>query len=109
MFFVGATGHLLTLLLTVLLPFVFLIGGNKNIDLPNNQFKSNVKTFTLKTERNLQRNLFHVFIDEERENSPVSEFEKKRTKIPIPQFQVLWKCNLLLCSGNKAPPLFKLN
>lgn len=109
MFFVGATGHILTLLLTVLLPFILLIGGNKNIDLPNHHFHTEVKRFTLKTEINSQYHLAQVFIDEKREDSKVSVFEKKPGKITLPKFQVLWKCNLLLCSGNKAPPFFELN
>ena len=44
MFFVGIGGHFITLALTVALPFVLLVAGDKNIQLPENSFQLEIKT-----------------------------------------------------------------
>ena len=106
MFFVGATGQLLTLILTVCLPFVFLVSGHQKIEV-----QSAINYFT--TQQNIQEiasidvNSFNYsddFIKEEKNH--LFEFEDFSTvqKFPFDNFLFKWKSVYSTSSGNKAPP-----
>ena len=107
MFFVGATGQLLTLILTVGLPFVFLVSGHQKIEIqqPNLSFEiqqndQNISSF--------ENNSFDSSAHNSAEIQKViikiedSYFQK----IPLLIFTVKWKSFCLNDSGNKAPPVF---
>jgi len=107
MFFIGATGQLLTLILTVGLPFIFLLSGHQKSELNQNSkrfevyqeinpynFKSEVdsSSFTLVTYETKQQNLILL-------NSP---HEKNPFIFYLGEFNGIE----LTGSGNKSPPLF---
>jgi hypothetical protein len=107
MFFVGATGQLLTLILTVCLPFVFLVSSHpksellqETLNFENRIFQQEVSspeinyyTFDLNCADKLQDinpEINEIFIQ----------------KIPPAEFRVKWKNFYTESSGNKAPPIF---
>jgi len=105
MFFVGASGQLITLILTVCLPFILILSGNKEID-----FQQNTGGFSIY--QNQAENSFfnsntfhcdHNFYDETQNNNiEVLDFDV--IKLPHFNFRVKWKSFYHNNSGNKAPP-----
>ena len=107
MFFVGATGQLLTLILTVSIPFMMLISGHQKI----NFHKKNIK-FDVEHVKNFNTNIDHQadsfdFVAS-LENLKYSSFYylEKLLYLPPDRFGVNWKMIYLENIGNKAPPLF---
>ena len=107
MFFVGATGQILTLILSVCLPFVLLFPAGP---------KANLLTETIFFE-NIQiqqetvsfgNNSFQTGIElDESMDETNADFEDSRNqKIPDTKNQVNWKLFFSESSGNKAPPAF---
>jgi len=107
MFFVGATGQLLTLILTVCLPFVFLVSSQPKTELLQ-------ETLNFETRINQQEvsspeiscfvidlNCTDKFQDNDIEVSDIFI-----QKIPPTEFRVKWKSFYTESSGNKAPPSF---
>ena len=107
MFFVGATGQLLTLILTVCLPFVFLVSGHQKIELqsPTNYFSVQQNIQEISSIGMISFNYNDDFIKEER--NYYFEFEDIPTlqKFPFNNFLVKWKSVYSTSSGNKAPPV----
>lgn len=105
MFFIGATGQLLTLLLTVLLPFMLLVSGHQNIE-------------TQTTKHNFEvEHISNIEITFENNSSILApdfyfELQKQHTffeksvvlKYPLKKLLVKPKTLCLNTSGNKAPP-----
>lgn len=105
MFFVGATGQLLTLLLTVCLPLVFLVSGHQkieiqqsNLNLEIQQNHQNISSFELDSSDSFVH--FSAEIQDNCIEIENSDFQK----IPLEKFKVKWKSFCLNDSGNKAPP-----
>ncbi|HRX10112.1 MAG TPA: hypothetical protein P5210_00610 [Draconibacterium sp.] len=107
MFFVGATGQILTLILTVCLPFVFLFSAEP---------QSNILTETLQFE-NVQirqevvlevNNTHYVHFDSiEKLQNIFTEFENSVIQIVHSKnIREKWKSPFFANSGNKAPPVF---
>lgn len=105
MFFVGATGQLITLMLTVVLPFVFLLSGNRNVE---------AAPYTLRIEAHpLHSEVVSGCIDSTSfDQSVVSEVKEahigfRECLAPClhhHHFQEKWKTIYSKSSGNKAPP-----
>ncbi len=105
MFFVGITGQLITLILTVCLPFVFLMSDSQaaNIQKP---------TLQIHIHQNHHETLSFDFYSHQFEQDYFAEESAKNLKIedsdfikiPHLQFRVNNKLFHLNCSGNKAPP-----
>jgi hypothetical protein len=107
MFFVGATGQLLTLILTVCLPFVFLVS-------------SQPKTELLQETLNFETRISHQEVSapeincfefdqnctDKLQSSSIEVNEIIIQKMPPPEFLVKWKSFYNESSGNKAPPIF---
>ena len=110
MFFVGASGQLLTLILTVCLPFVFLVSsGHQKINLPQNTFHFG----TYQNSQEVSSIDFNVIDVEEIsiDNKLTRNFEFEDfsfQKVPHEKFCLKWKSVHFNCSGNKAPPTFHL-
>ena len=107
MFFVGATGQLLTLILTVCLPFVFFFSGHQNIEIADSSLQIEV--------REIHHNVIHhevnaVSYDElilaENQHSNFVFETYKRKKIPLREFNIKTETFYIDSSGNKAPPVF---
>ena len=108
MFFVGATGQILTLILTVCLPFVLLISGNQRIEVQSsaNNFTisqsvqelsfSESSTFSFTTESES--------VESEHLNFKIHSFPEIK-QIPFDNYHVKWKSVYSTSSGNKAPPV----
>jgi hypothetical protein len=107
MFFVGATGQILTLILTVCLPFVFLFSAepkskllketllfeniqiqHQNVSFDNNSFQ--IQLATVENVDDTKPWLEDTFIQ----------------KITIAKNLIKWKSFCAESSGNKAPPTF---
>ena len=106
MFFVGATGQLLTLILTVSIPFMMLVTGHQKVELYEKQISFDIEHL----------NRFEINIDNQTHFSGsdfVAENKKCHTifnfvrvlKTPPDKFRVSWKMIYLEYVGNKAPPL----
>lgn len=105
MFFVGASGQILTLILTVCLPFVFLLSGHQKINIEQS-------TLSFDIHQNLEISSFDFnSTDIEQECSAeidvkIFDFlEFEFIKIPHEYIQVNQKPISLNSSGNKAPPV----
>ncbi len=109
MFFVGTTGQILTLILTVCLPFILLASGNQKPDVqsPANYLVVNqniqeislseVSTFYFTTDFLIEETNNHHF--------KFDEFPEIH-QFPFDNFHVKWKSVYSTSSGNKAPPVF---
>ncbi len=108
MFFVGATGQLLTLILTVCLPFVFFLSGNQSINISNSSLQievsqvqheiaagNEVNTFTYTDAKSIE-DWYYNFVSE----------NISHKKIPLREFNVKKDLFYTDSSGNKAPPVF---
>lgn len=108
MFLVGATGQLLTLILTVCLPLVFLVSGHQKLET-----QSPVTYFSVHQTHqeisSIENNIFKKTTDFVIENNNHQfEFDDGFTnqKFPYEKFLDNWKSNYSKSSGNKAPPVF---
>jgi len=108
MFFVGASGQILTLILTVCLPFVFLISGQQKIEAqsPANYLVVNQNQLEISS---VEINTFNYTVDFvfdkkcklfEIDDFPIIQ------EFPVDNFHVRWKSVYAKSSGNKAPPVF---
>ena len=105
MFFVGATGQLLTLILTIGLPFILLISGHKKVELNQN---------TKRIEVYQEINLSNFILKEDSSSFPLVAEETIQQNLIIhslplkknpPLFNLVdWHYIELTSSGNKAPP-----
>ena len=105
MFFVGATGQLLTLILTVCLPFVFLFSAQPKTNLLNDS--SLIKNHELNHQITKIDNNSIEFQFETIENITVELPDLEEAifeKLPRERYHVKWKSFYLKSSGNKAPP-----
>lgn len=107
MFFVGATGQLLTLILTVCLPCIFLFSGEKlqPVEAPasllvihQNQNEISFKAATVVE--------YNASVVAEKQNRCIVNGYPEIQKIPFNDFQVRWKSVYSTSTGNKAPPVF---
>ena len=108
MFFVGATGQILTLILTVCLPFVLLVSGNQKIEV---QPSANNFTVTQKVqELSFNESTTFSFTTEstsDESNHFIFNFEyfPEIKQFPFDNYHVKWKSVYSTSSGNKAPPV----
>ncbi len=107
MFFVGATGQILTLILTVCLPFVFLFSAEPKAELlaetllfKNIQIQQEIVSF--------ENNSFQIHFDsvENLQETKVCFEDTFIQKIPITKDLIKWKSFCTESSGNKAPPTY---
>jgi hypothetical protein len=107
MFFVGATGQLLTLILTVCLPFVFLLSGQPKNELLQEKalfdIQNNHQEITSTTINSLE---LSVYFDENIENINFKVDDSYVKKLPPKSYRIKWKSFYTESSGNKAPPAF---
>jgi len=107
MFFVGASGQLITLLLTVCLPFIFILSGHQKIDT-----QQSTSTFNLhQNHQEVSSFDFNSFEFEQDysaiiDNKSIKIEDSDFIKIPHYKFRVKWKSFCLNKYGNKAPPTF---
>ena len=106
MFFVGSTGQILTLILTVCLPFVFLFSAepkanllNETLLFENIQIQQEIVSF--------ENNSFQIHFNsvENLQDMKVCFEDTFIQKIPISKVRIKWKSFCVESSGNKAPPV----
>ena len=106
MFFVGATGQLLTLLLAVGLPFVFLVTGHQKLEIAD---ASNILHITsVQSDSNFSdlSTVDYSDVVAKTENQEISAPQVYHPiKIPLVNEGIKWKTVGLDHSGNKAPPV----
>ena len=105
MFFIGATGQLLTLILTVCLPFVFLFSAEPKTDLLKETFLFD--TVQIQKEIiSLENNSFQIHFDsiENLQDIKTSFEDTFIQKLPISKVRIKRKSFCAESSGNKAPP-----
>jgi hypothetical protein len=107
MFFVGATGQLLTLILTVCLPFVLLVSAQPQTELLQETLNFETQITQLEVSAPeiscfaLEFNSAEKFQDND-----IEFYEIFIQKIHPTEFRVKWKSFYIENSGNKAPPVF---
>lgn len=108
MFFIGATGQLLTLILTVCLPFIFFLSGDQSINISNSSLQIEVRQIHLEVAVNDELSTISQHSANSTENMYCSIFIENRIhkKIPIREFNVKREPLYADSSGNKAPPVF---
>ncbi len=107
MFFVGATGQLLTLILTVCLPFVFFFSGHKNIEISDSSLQIEVRQIQHIDIRNDISAISYVEASLAENQHFNFVFEDYLChKIPLREFIVTRDSFCIDSSGNKAPPVF---
>lgn len=107
MFFVGASGQLITLILTVCLPFILILSGFEKIDIQKS-------TLSFYVHQNQQEVLtvdyssydFTQYSSTEIQYNKIEIEDSDPIKIPHSHFKEKWKYFNLHDSGNKAPPIF---
>jgi hypothetical protein len=107
MFFVGATGQLLTLILTVCLPFVFFLSGNQSINITDSSLQIEV----CQVQHEIAFNELNTVSSSE---TSATEFQHYNfiaenhlyKKIPLREFNIKQDWFYIESSGNKAPPVF---
>jgi hypothetical protein len=108
MFFVGATGQILTLILTVCLPFVLLVSGNQKIEVEpsatNFTVNQNVQELTFSESTTFS---FSAELTTDKSDHFVFKFNNfpEIKQVPIDNYRVNWKSVYSTSSGNKAPPV----
>jgi hypothetical protein len=107
MFFVGASGQLITLILTVCLPFILILSGSEKIDIQ----KSTLSFYVYQDYQEVSTVDFNSFDFTQYSSSEIQynkiEIEDSDPiKIPHSHFKEKWKFYYLHASGNKAPPVF---
>lgn len=106
MFFVGATGQILTLILTVCLPFVFLFSAEQKTEL----IKETLLFENIQTQQEIvsfESNSFQIHFDSV-ENLQAIKIGFEDTfiqKTPLTKVRIKWKSFCAESSGNKAPPV----
>lgn len=107
MFFVGATGQLLTLILTVCLPFVFLLSGQQKINIPETCLRIEINNIQHEiVQQNLNAYSFtNINTNEDCPFEFIAENCIPR-KIPLRNYNVNMETFYIDSSGNKAPPAF---
>jgi hypothetical protein len=106
MFFVGATGQLLTLILTVCLPFVFLVSVQPKTEQIQETF--NFETQIIRQEVSAPEiSCFELDFDcpDKFQDIDIEFKEIFIQKMHPPEFRVKWKSFYTENSGNKAPPV----
>lgn len=104
MFLVGATGQLLTLVLTVCLPFIFFFSGPKSLELSGNTQLVEIQQKQISFELNSSTEVdFCVAFDTET-TLKITFGEEAPQKIPLLQFPIRALACITNDSGNKAPP-----
>jgi hypothetical protein len=110
MFFVGTTGQILTFLLTVCLPFAFLMSGQRVSDKLQEASNTSVyKEFTDVSEsRQAVKPYFekNLIVKNDQTHSEITSDPEISASPPV-EFLFLTKYWILTSSGNKAPPLLK--
>jgi hypothetical protein len=108
MFFVGSTGQLITLILTVCLPFVLLVSGKQKaeVQLPANYMVvsgSQIEIVSIGFD-----NSYHCedSLVDEQSNCQIFADPPLIQIIPNDNLHVRWKSIYSTSSGNKAPPVF---
>jgi hypothetical protein len=107
MFFVGATGQLLTLILTVCLPFIFILSGHQNIKITNSSLQPEVNQIQHKIsyrEINVVSYSEAISVEDHHCNFIIEDC--RSNKIPLREFNVKRESLYIDSSGNKAPPVF---
>jgi len=107
MFFVGATGQLLTLILTVCLPFIFLVSAQPKTELL--QETLNFETQITQLEVSVPEISCFAFELNSADKLQDNDFEFVEIfiqKMHPTEFRVKWKSFYTESSGNKAPPVF---
>lgn len=105
MFFVGATGQLLTLFLTVCLPFVIILSGGKKAELAKNTSLIEIQQNKISVDvSNAESVDFLDFIYAKSTLPKIKHAEGPPLKIPLLSFLLKTHSFSLKSSGNKAPP-----
>jgi DNA polymerase I-like protein with 3'-5' exonuclease and polymerase domains len=107
MFFVGATGQLLTLILTVCLPFVLLVSSQPKLglQLETANFQNQKKQQEVTSPEIISSDFIFAGIEKNQKIS-IEIGGIVLQKIPLPEFRVKCKTLYAESSGNKAPPSF---
>lgn len=107
MFFVGATGQLLTLILTVCLPFVLLVSAQPKTELLQETLNFETQIIQLEVSSSvINCFVFDLNCADKLQNNEIEVNEIFIQKIHPPEFRVKWKSFYTESSGNKAPPVF---
>jgi hypothetical protein len=106
MFFVGATGQLLTLILTVCLPFVFLVSSQPKLEVLQEtvNFENQKKQQEITSSEIISSDFIFNSIEKNQKIS-IEVDGIAIQKIPLLEFRVK-KTFYAESSGNKAPPSF---
>ena len=107
MFLVGATGQLLTLILTIGVPIVFLFSGHQKVELTQNISNAEIRLNVVSGEQIEKKSFVIDFIDCEEINKQqfnlgLSPPHKNTFAVFLSDWISLW----INSSGNKAPPAF---
>ncbi len=105
MFFVGATGQLLTLLLTVSIPFMMLISGHQKTNFHQKNLRFEVEQsseFYLNIDKQADSVDFFCSLENQKNSSVF--YPEKLIYMPPDISRASWKMIYLENIGNKAPP-----
>lgn len=107
MFFVGGTGQLITLILTVCLPLVLLFSANPQAEAqsPANYFSAVQVQHVISISENATVPRAAEFEQKENEQPFVFHDKRVKQKIPVRNAQIRWNTDFFTSSGNKAPPV----
>jgi hypothetical protein len=107
MFFVGATGQLLTLILTVCLPFVLLVSAQPKTELLQETLNFETQITQLEiTAPEISCIAFELNSADKLQDNDIEFCEIFIQKMHPHEFRVKWKSFYTESSGNKAPPAF---
>jgi len=107
MFFVGATGQLLTLILTVCLPFVLLVSAQPKTELLQETINFETQITQLEVSaQEISCFTFDLNFTSNFQDNEIGCNEISIQKIHPPEIRVKWKSFYTESSGNKAPPVF---
>jgi len=106
MFFVGGTGQLIALLLTVCLPLVLLFSANPQAEVqsPANYFSSVQIQHVITVTQKATVHQATEFVKPEKQQPFVFHDRRVKQKIPLQNSFIRWKADFTASSGNKAPP-----
>ena len=107
MFFVGATGQLLTLILTVCLPFVFLVSAQPKTELLQEtlNFETQITQLEISAPE-ISCFEFDLSSTDKFQDNDIEVNEIFIQKMHPPEVREKWKSFYTESSGNKAPPVF---
>ena len=108
MFFIGASGQLITLILTVCLPFIFFLSGDQSINISNSSIQIEVYQTHHEIVYNEETNIILSYNADYIENQYSNFISVNSTykKIPIRDYNIKKDIFYIDSSGNKAPPVF---